>query len=174
MEYKKQPDEHVHDDIYFPQKRTPMWYFTGFSLLNMCALRIPAIHGVKTTKNHTPGCILLDYFTTRPSFKNLYDPFLTQWPEMLKCVSIWKVPCGGRAKNKNVTDWSIFYVFNVGSATRGHYSNVNTFLTSLATWSKKGQNFERRSGCKTIKQHVPGGVIFSGFSTMYSRYPYTC
>ena len=27
--------------------------------------------------------------------------------------------------------------------------------------------FERRSGCKIIEQNVPGGLIFSGFSTMY-------
>ncbi len=34
------------------------------------------------------------------------------------------------------------------------------------------QSFERQSGCKIIKQKVPGGLIFSGFSTMYNRYPY--
>ncbi len=36
------------------------------------ALRIPAMHGAKTTRNQTPWSVLLDYFTTRPSFKNLY------------------------------------------------------------------------------------------------------
>ncbi len=29
------------------------------------------------------------------------------------------------------------------------------------------QNFKK----EIIKQNVPGGLIFSGFSTMYSRYP---
>ena len=34
-------------------------------------LRILAIQGAKTTKNQTPWYVLPDYFTTRPSFKNL-------------------------------------------------------------------------------------------------------
>ncbi len=42
------------------------------------------VHGAKTTKNQSPWYVLLDYFTTRPTFKNLYDAFLTKWLEMLK------------------------------------------------------------------------------------------
>ncbi len=52
--------------------------------ISKVALRIPAIHGAKTTKNRPPWYVLLDYFTTRPSFKNLYDPFLTKWPRDAK------------------------------------------------------------------------------------------
>ncbi len=81
--------------------------------------------------------VLLDYFTTRQSFKNLYDPFLTKWPEMIKCVCIWNIPSGGRSKIKNPTDWTFFYVFNFSSATRGCFPNVYTYLASLATWLKK-------------------------------------
>ncbi len=36
-------------------------------------LRILAIHGAKPLKIIPPWYVLLDYFTTRPSFKNLYD-----------------------------------------------------------------------------------------------------
>ncbi len=33
----------------------------------------------------SPLChVLLHYFITRPSTKNLYNPFLTKWPEMVK------------------------------------------------------------------------------------------
>ncbi len=39
---------------------------------------------LKPLKIIPPWYVLLDYFTTRPSFKNLYDPFLTKWPGMLK------------------------------------------------------------------------------------------
>ncbi len=39
---------------------------------------------LKPLKIRPPLYVLLDYFTTRPSFKNLYDTFLTKWPEMLK------------------------------------------------------------------------------------------
>ncbi len=41
------------------------------------------IHGAKTTKNQIP-MVRFVYLTTRPFFKNLYDPFLTEWPEILK------------------------------------------------------------------------------------------
>ena len=40
------------------------------------------------TDPHLAWYVLLDYFTTRPSFKNLYDTFLAKRPEMLKCVNI--------------------------------------------------------------------------------------
>ncbi len=33
------------------------------------------------------------------------------------------------------------------------------------------QIFDRWSGCKIIKQNVPGGLIFSDSSTMYMYYP---
>ncbi len=32
-----------------------------------------------------------------------------------------------------------FHIINFNSATRGHFSNVNTVLPSLATWSKMFQ-----------------------------------
>ncbi len=48
------------------------------------------------------------------------------------------VPSGGTAEIENVTAWAIFYVFNFSSATRERFSNVYTFLASLAIWSKKG------------------------------------
>ncbi len=38
-------------------------------------LRILAIHGAKATNNQTLWHVLFDYFTTRPSFKNMYDTF---------------------------------------------------------------------------------------------------
>ena len=50
----------------------------------LVALTILAIHGAKTTKIRPPWYVLLDHFTTRPSFKNLYDAFLTKWQGMLK------------------------------------------------------------------------------------------
>ncbi len=37
---------------------------------------------------------------------------------------------------ENITEWSIFYVFNFSSATRGLSSNVSTILASIATWLK--------------------------------------
>ena len=59
----------------------------------MINLRILAIHGAKITKKQIPPVyVLLDYFTTRQSFKNLYDPFLTKWPEMLKLCKHLKSP----------------------------------------------------------------------------------
>ena len=43
------------------------------------SLRLIAIHGAKITKNQSPWYILLDYFTTGPSFKNVNIAFLTKW-----------------------------------------------------------------------------------------------
>ncbi len=90
---------------------------------------VHAIHGAKTRRNQTPWYVLLDNFTTRPSFINLYDPLLTKWPEMPKMCC--------RGEIENVIALEIFYVVNFSSATRGRFSNVRTFLASLATWSKK-------------------------------------
>ena len=41
---------------------------------------------LKPLKIRPPWYVFFDYFTTRPSFKNLYDTLLIQWPEMLKCA----------------------------------------------------------------------------------------
>ena len=40
-----------------------------FGFLRHYLLTILAIHGAKITKNIPPSYVLLDYFTTRPSFK---------------------------------------------------------------------------------------------------------
>ena len=56
--------------------------------LAMCfLLRIPAIHGAKTTKIRPPWYVLLDYFTTQPSFqlnpKRICTPILKMWLDVI-------------------------------------------------------------------------------------------
>ncbi len=74
--------------------------------------------------------VLLDYFTTRPSFKSLNVAFLTKWWQSWN----WKI------KNSAICHNSHF-----SSATRGRFSNVYTFLASMTTWSEKAAAFERLS-----------------------------
>ena len=45
-----------------------------------------------------------------------------------------------------------------------HIFSIYDYLVKKATF----KFFERRSGCKIIEQNIPGGLIFSDFSTMYS------
>ncbi len=55
---------------------------------------------LKPLKIIPPWYILLDYFITRPSFKNLYDVFLTKCNEshnqskVFVCVSVISCICG--------------------------------------------------------------------------------
>ncbi len=93
-------------------------------------LRLHASYGAKITKNLTPLYVLLDYFITRPSFKNLNVHFLT------KSVDICKAPSGGRAEIEYIKNSPFCDIFNFSSATRGLYTNVGTLLASMATWSK--------------------------------------
>ena len=50
-----------------------------------------------------------------------------------KKYSHLKMTSGGKAENENVQNPVYFDIFNFSSATRGHFSNVNTLLLSMAT-----------------------------------------
>ncbi len=61
------------------------------------------------------------------------------------------------------------YIFNFSSATRGHFSNVNTLSASLATWLKNDvQIFDRRSGHKIILNQTWQEGLFLGFFLPHS------
>ena len=61
-----------------PDSNIIWWPFSmALNWLPDC-LTILAIHGVKITEKQTP-LTCFDYFTTRPSFKNLNIAFLTKW-----------------------------------------------------------------------------------------------
>ena len=54
--------------------------------------------------------VLLDYFETSPSFKNLTVAFY----QVAIDAKMWKAPTGGRDKIENVTDYTnSFHVFYV-------------------------------------------------------------
>ncbi len=60
------------------------FYFIFFPQIQDFCLRIVHIHDAKTLKIRPFWHVLLHYFITRPSIKNLYDTFLTKWPRMWK------------------------------------------------------------------------------------------
>ena len=53
----------------------------------------------------------------RPSFRNLYDTFLTKWPKMSNYVYMWKVTSGGRAEIQNGRICNLLHILNFSSAT---------------------------------------------------------
>ena len=108
-------------------------------------------------KHQIPITCFLQYFSCCPSFANLYDAFLTKWPEMSwVCWKIWKMASSGRAENQNIKTTAISAILICSSATRGHFSNLNKLLTSLVTWSKSIiQIFE-----KILGETCKGGLLF--------------
>ena len=68
----------------------------------------------------------------------------------------------------------LFYTQTVYQKSEGRFFDQvardgKSVLTHLWPLGQKNspQIFDRRSGCKIIKQNVLGGLIFSDFSTMY-------
>ncbi len=86
-----------------------------------------------------PSCTLahsLDISAARSSFKNLYI-FLPSGQRCQNFAYIWKVTSNGRTEIQNINTFAISAILNFSSATKGHFSNVNILLTSLATLAKK-------------------------------------
>ncbi len=47
----------------------------------------------------------------------------------------------------------------------------NVTISAIYSPGREKLRLKISFGCKIIKQNVPWGMIFSGFSTMYSEYP---
>ena len=77
----------------------------------------------------------------------------------------------GRAENQNIKTTAISAILIFNSATGGHFSNVNTVLTSLATWSKKYHTdfFQKWSNNKNIRGNMQGGLICHAKSSIPMR-----
>ncbi len=60
-----------------------------------------------------------------------------QWISFPLGPNIWLFPLVAELKLKMSQIEQFFYVLNFISAIRGRFSNVYTFLASLATWSRK-------------------------------------
>ncbi len=70
---------------------------------NIETLRIPAIHGAKTTKTQTPLVRFAWLFYNQTDFQNFEHSFFDQVViDAKKYVNIWKAPSGGRAEIENI------------------------------------------------------------------------
>ncbi len=70
--------------MYKPKKPLPL--LKGPNWPRTSALRIVHIHDAKTLKIRPLWHVLLHYFITRPSIKNLYDPFFDQVAKGVRSV----------------------------------------------------------------------------------------
>ncbi len=100
----------------------------------LVAIRLHASYDAKITKNLTP----LARFNSRlihnqTIFQKFERTFFDQVAMDAKSVLTF----GGRAEIENIKNRPFCDIFNFSSATRGHFSNVDTLLASMATWSKK-------------------------------------
>ena len=84
-------------------------------------------------KKQTPLHVSPDILVAIHLKKNMYDSLLTKWPEMSKLCSHLEMTSSGRAEKQNIKTTAISAILIFSSATKGHFSNVNILLTSLAT-----------------------------------------
>ncbi len=125
------------------------------------SLRLPYRYVAKSD----PPCTFSSIFQLLNHLSKISMYFF--WPSGQRCqkyVNVWKLTSCDRADIHNIHKFANSAILIFSSVSRGHLENVNTLLTSSATWSKKYiQIFERWSSSRDIEGNMQGGVIFASF-----------
>ena len=144
-----------------------------FNIWIIYMLRILARLGmVLKSRKSDPPCMLPSIIILLDHLSNIWvTTFWQSGQGCQKCIYIFKVTFSVRAEIQNGRTCCFLDTFNFSSATKGHFSNGNILLTSLATWSKLSLRF-LIDGLVTelLREMCKGGLFFIEFSTIPSKY----